>query len=91
MCSELLDKLVLAGFGCVKGIELDGNRVGETLREEVAGCVISMLPLLDVLLFIISGLAGDLGRGAGRGAIEMGPAPSGSHGLTEASGENGPV
>jgi len=83
--------LVLAGFGCVKGIESDSDRVRETLQEEVAGCVVGMLPLLDVLLFIISGLAGDLGRGAGGGAVEMGPVLSGSHGLVEASGENGPV
>jgi hypothetical protein len=89
--SELLNKVIPAGFGCGKGIESDGDRVREVLREKVAGCIVGMLPLLNLLLFIISGLVGDLGRGAGRGAIEMGPAPSGSHGLMEASGENGPV
>jgi len=83
--------LVPAGFGCVKGIESDSDRVGETLQEEVAGCIVGMLPLLDVLLFIISGLAGNLGRGAGGGAVKMGPVPSTLHGLTEASSENGPV
>ena len=83
--------MVPAGFGCGEGIESDGVRVREALREKVAGCVVGMLPLLDLLLFVVSGLVGDLGRGAGRGAVKMGPAPSGSHGLTEASGENGPV
>ena len=68
-----------------------GDRVREVLQEKVAGCVVGMLPLLDLLLFVISGLVGNLERGAGRGAIEMGPALSGSHGLTEASSENGPV
>ena len=91
MRSELLNEVVPAGFGCGESIESDGDRVREALREKVAGCVVGMLPLLNLLLFVISGLVGDLGRGAGRGAIKMGLAPSGSHGLTEVSGENGPV
>ena len=83
--------MVPAGFGCVKGIEADGDGVGETLQEKVAGCSVSVFPLLDLLLFIICGLASNLGRGASGGAIEMGPALSGSHGLIEASDEDSPV
>jgi hypothetical protein len=50
-----------------------------------------VFPLLNLLLFIICGLAGDLRRGASGGAVKMGPVLSGSHGLTEVSNEDSPV
>jgi hypothetical protein len=50
-----------------------------------------LFPFHDLLLFIVSGLVTDFGRGAGVSAVEEGPATSGLHCLLEAHHEDGPI
>ena len=61
------------------------------LREQVAGCQISVLPLLGGLLLGFCHLGWIFHGGAGHSAFEVGPAAGGLHGLSEPHDEDGPV
>jgi hypothetical protein len=72
-------------------VEADRDGIGKSLRQQVPRGKVFELPVLNALLFVIRDFGWVLGRGAGDGALKVGPPLGHLHRFTEAQNEYGPV
>jgi len=88
---EVKDEAVSPCLGSGKGLQADCDGVRELLGQQVPCGEILELPIGDVLPLVVRDLGWVLGRGAGDGALKVGPPPGYLHRFTESHDEDGPI
>jgi len=89
--SELEDKVVPPCLHSGKGLEPNCNGIGKWLQQQVPRGEVFKLPVLNALPLIIWDLVWVLGRGAGDGALKVGPPLGHLHCFVEMQDEYGPI